>query len=101
MRDIAGRRINPKFELAYGQTHTERVKALEKRSKDNSPTLLLAGTKDLFKLKHYKKALGGIASDVVEVMPRASHSAIMAAGDTQLESAGYWLMEMDESRRTH
>ena len=100
-RDVASRRIFPKFELAYGQPNPERVNALEKRAEDKRPTILLAGDRDpLFKLENYNKALGSLASDIVEVMPRASHSAIMAAGDAQLESAGFWLTEMDKFFRT-
>lgn len=100
IRDIASGRFWPKIELAYGQENPERVEALEKRFADKKPTILLAGNRDpLFKFKNYIMALGRIASDIVEVMPKASHSAIMAAGDAQLESAGYWLMEMDENPR--
>jgi hypothetical protein len=100
-RDITSGRIKPKFELAYGQVSPERVKALEKRSEDNKLTILLAGDRDpLFKLDNYSRALGSLASDFIEVMPGASHSAIMAAGDAQLESAGYWLIESDKNQRT-
>jgi hypothetical protein len=100
-RDIASGRFGPKNELAYGSVNPERVKALEKRAEDKRPTILLAGDRDpLFRLENYYKALGTLASEVIDVMPRASHSAIMAAGDAQLESAGYWLIEMDEGQRT-
>ena len=99
-RDVAGGRINPKFELAYGSVNQERVKVIERRLHEKKPTLLLAGDRDpLFTLENYNKVLGKMASGVVEVMPGASHSAIMAAGDAQLESAGFWLMETDESQR--
>ncbi len=100
-RDIASGRIGPKFELAYGQPNPERVKMLEKRSDDKKPTLLLAGDNDpLFKLELYNKALGNIATEAIEVMPGASHSAIIAAGDAQLESAGDWLLELDERQKS-